>query len=275
MQLPLQFTARTLLFVPGNRPDRFEKALASGAQAVCIDLEDAVPAAEKDVARASTLEFLRRRRAGVFVCLRINGLRTQQGWRDLLSLRDSPPADAIMVPKVEHVEEMRLASSVCLRRERWIALVETALGMNRVEDIAAHAPDLAALMLGGADFAADIGATFAWEPLLAARQRIVQAAALRRLPAIDVPFLDLRDEAGLAEETRRIGQLGFSCKAAVHPSQVATISATLKPSEQEVARARQVVDAMARSDGGATVLDGEMLDEPVLRAARRTLERAA
>ena len=275
MQSHQQFTARSLLFVPGNRPDRFDKALASGAQAVCIDLEDAVPAAEKDMARASTLEFLGRPRGGVFVCLRINDLRSSQGWRDLLSLKDSPPADAVMVPKVEHVEELRLASSVCLRRERWIALVESALGMSRVDDIAANSPDLAALMLGGADFSADIGATFTWEPLLAARQRIVQAAALRRLPAIDVPYLDLRNDAGLAEETHRVGQLGFSCKAAVHPSQVATISAVLQPSEKDVARAHRVVDAMARSDGGVTVLDGEMLDEPVLRAAQRVLQRAA
>ena len=180
-----------------------------------------------------------------------------------------------MLPKVEHVEELRIASSVCLRRERWIALIETALGMTHVEEIAAGAPDLAALMLGGADYAADIGAAFAWEPLLAARQRLVQAAALRRVPAIDVPFLDVRDETGLAEETRRIGHLGFSCKAAIHPSQVGTISATLRPSEVEVARARRVVEAMARSDGGVILLAGEMLDEPVLRAAQRVLERAA
>ena len=274
MQHRPEFTARSLLFVPGNRPERFDKAVASGAQAVCIDLEDAVPAADKDAARVAALEFLGRRRSDVFVCLRINSLRNAQGWRDLLALRDGPPADAIMVPKVEHVEELRIASSVCLRRERWIALIETALGMTRAEEIAA-APDLAALMLGGADYAADVGAAFAWEPLLAARQRLVQAAALRRLPAIDVPFLDLRDESGLAEETRRVGHLGFSCKAAIHPSQVATISATLRPSEAEVARARRVVEAMARSDGGVTLLDGEMLDEPVLRAAQRVLGRAA
>jgi (S)-citramalyl-CoA lyase len=275
METPPAFTARSLLFVPGNRPDRFERALSSGAQAICIDLEDAVPAAGKDAARTAALAFLGRRRDGVLVCLRLNGLRTPQGWRDLLALRDAPPADAVMLPKVEHPEELRMASSVCLGRERWIALVETARGMARIDDIAADAPDLAALMFGGADFSSDIGAAFAWEPLLGARQRLVQAAALRRLPAIDVPFLDLRDDAGLAEETRRSGRLGFRCKAAIHPSQVAAIAATLRPSDQEVARARRVVDAMERSHGGVTVLDGEMLDEPVLRAAQATLKQAA
>jgi (S)-citramalyl-CoA lyase len=275
MHTPPPFAARSLLFVPGNRPDRFEKAVESGAQAICIDLEDAVPAAEKDAARSAALEFIARPRREVFVCLRLNSLRTPQGWRDLLSLRDAPPADAVMLPKVEHVEELRIASSVCLRRERWIALIETALGISRVDTIAADAPELAALMFGGADFATDVGAAFAWEPLLGARQRLVQAAALRRLPAIDVPFLDLRDEPGLVEESRRAGQLGFSCKGAIHPSQIAAIAATLRPSDKELDRARRIVAAMDGTPGGVTVLDGEMIDEPVLRAAQRTLRRAA
>lgn len=272
---PRAFTARTMLFVPGHRADRFDKAAASGADAVCIDLEDAVPGAQKAAAREAVLGYLARCSASAFVCLRINALHTAEGLRDLLALADSPAVPAaVLLPKTQSPDELRLASAVCGHdRQRWVPLIESALGLQRLGDIALQAPDLSALMFGGADFSADIGAAFSWEALLHARQQIVVAAALARVPAIDVPFLDIADGAGLVAETRRVAALGFACKAAIHPSQVNAIQSALTPTEAELAKATRIVEGARAATGGAFVIDGRMVDAPVLAAAERVLAR--
>jgi len=272
---PPPFVARSLLFVPGDRPERFSKAIASGAHAICIDLEDAVEPARKAMARQEAMAFLGARPADVGVCVRINGLRTPAGLRDLLALAetDGAAADAVLLPKAESAAELRLASEVCSGRQRWIPLVESAAGLRAITSMATEAADLAALMFGGADFSVDLGCAFEWEALLAARHRIVHAAALARVPAIDVPFLDPADADGLVAETRRSAALGFACKAVIHPAQVAAVQAALLPSDAELARARRIVDAADRSQGGVLTVDGRMVDAPVIAAARRTLDR--
>jgi len=269
------FNARTLLFVPGHRAERFDKAMLSGADAICIDLEDAVPPERKAEARRAALDHLDRSSGNVRVCLRINGLRTAEGLRDLLALAGSANAPAaVLLPKTEDAGELRLASAVCGRgRQRWLPLIESAAGLHRLAVIAQSAPDLAALMFGGADYSSDIGCAFTWEALLHARQQIVCAAALARVPAIDVPYLDIADAEGLLTETTRAAALGFSAKAAIHPAQVATIQAAFVPNEEEAARARRIVEAAQTTQGGAIVVDGRMVDAPVLAAAHRVLER--
>lgn len=262
-----------MLFVPGDRPERFDKAIRSGAEAICIDLEDAVAASQKATAREAALGFLRAPRVSTtFVCLRLNALSTADGLRDLLALAETSGADAVLLPKVESPDEVRLAAGICAGRQSWIPLIETAIGLSRVEDIARAAPDLAALMFGGADFSADVGTTFTAEALVYARQRIVCAAALARRPAIDSPFLDIADAAGLAQSARDALMLGFACKSAIHPSQIETIHSAFAPDAQEIARARRIVEAGA--GGGAIRVDGRMVDGPVLEAARRVLARA-
>jgi (S)-citramalyl-CoA lyase len=270
------FTARSMLFVPGDRPERFSKAVASGADAICIDLEDAVAPAAKVLARQHAVDYLSQRTSGPLVCIRINSLRTADGLRDLLTLVDSVPADAILLPKAQGPDELQLATDVCggPGRQRWIPLIESAAGLRKACQIAAGAPDLAALMFGGADFSMDIGSDFSWEALALARQTLVCAAALSKLSSIDVPFLEIGDLAGLHEETRRAANLGFTCKAAIHPSQVATIHHAFAPSEARLAMARRIVDAYESSPGGVVSVDGTMVDGPVLEAARRTLCRA-
>ena len=269
------FIARSMLFVPGDRPERFGKAVASGADAICIDLEDAVAPASKALARQYAVDYLSQRTSGPLVCIRINSLRTADGLRDLLALVDSVPAYAILLPKAQSPDELRLATDVCggPGRQRWIPLIESAAGLTKACEIAS-APDLVALMFGGADFSIDIGSEFNWEALALARQTLVCAAALSKLSSIDVPFLGIGDLAGLHEETRRAANLGFTCKAAIHPSQVATIHHAFAPPEARLATARRIVEAYESSSGGVVSVDGTMVDGPVLEAARRTLSRA-
>lgn len=269
------FHARSLLFVPGDRPERIAKALASGVDAICIDLEDAVAPTRKDQAREEAARFLQSRPVHPQITVRINGLRTAEGLRDILHFRHVPAPDAIIIPKTESAEEINLAAEVYgTDRQHWIPLIESARGLEQVADIASRSTDLVALMFGGADFSADIGATFEWEPLLYARQRILTAAGMRRIPAIDVPFLVIDDEQGLMDETRRIVALGFSCKSAIHPRQVASIHTALMPSQVQIDRAQHLLKASRTVDGGVLAVDGLMVDGPVLVAARQTLHRA-
>lgn len=268
-----RFNARSLLFVPGDRPDRFEKAMASGTDCLCIDLEDAVAPERKQAARQEVMQFLKKQVAGPLVCVRINALKTAEGLRDLLALLEVTPPYAVLLPKTESAEELQLASEVAPGL-RWIALIESAHGLRQAEDIALRGPALAALMFGGADFSADIGASFGWDSLLYARHKLVCAAALRRLPLIDVPFLDLNNEAGLGDETQMVAAMGFSCKSAIHPRQVTEIHRALCPPVAEIEKARRILEGAATSGGGVFAIDGMMVDGPVIANARKTLMRS-
>jgi citrate lyase beta subunit len=263
--------ARSILFVPGHRPDRFAKALATGADAVVIDLEDAVPPGEKAAARAAALARPAAP-AGVALGIRMNPLPSAEGIADLAALLHAPP-DFLMLPKVEAAAEIGIVARAFARPPQVIALIESAEGLAQAAAIAA-APGCAALGFGGVDLAADLGCAPAWEPLLAHRATLVAAAARSARALFDVPFLDIADEAGLAEETRRVAALGFTGKLAIHPRQVGPIQAALTPAADQIAWARRIVAAMAQAAGGVCVVDGRMVDAPVARAARRMLSRA-
>jgi citrate lyase beta subunit len=268
--------ARSILFVPGHRPDRFAKALATGADAVVIDLEDAVPPGEKAAARAAVLARPAAP-AGVALGVRMNPLATPEGIADLAALLGAEAPDFVMLPKTESAEELRVVHRAFARHARaprLVALIESAEGLARAGAIAAE-PGCAAVGLGAVDLAAELGCQVAWEPLLAHRAALVAAAARAGgRGVVDVPFLALDDEAGLAEETRRVQALGFTGKLAIHPRQVATIQSVLTPPPEQVAWARRVVEAFEAAAGGVCVVDGKMVDVPVQRAALRVLARA-
>jgi citrate lyase beta subunit len=275
MSTPDIALARSVLFVPGHRPDRFAKALATGADAVVMDLEDAVPPGEKDAARAAVLDRPAPP-AGVALGLRMNPLPTPEGIADLAALIAAAAPDFLMLPKVEAPEELRIVRRAFARAPRppqLIALIESAEGLARAGAIAQE-EGCAALGFGGVDLSADLGCAVAWEPLLPHRAALVAAAARGGRAVLDVPFLDIADEAGLAEETRRVQALGFTAKLAIHPKQVATIQSVLTPTGAQVDWARRIVAAMEAASGGVCVVDGKMVDLPVLRAARRVLARA-
>jgi len=269
--------ARSLLFVPATRPDRFAGAAASGADVVIVDLEDAVPPAGKDAARGHAVAWLATPGGdGPTRALRINSPRTAEGLRDVVALVDRRVApDLLVVPKVDHAAELALLAGVldgAAADVRFLPLVETARGLGAADAIAA-APRVAGLVLGGADLAADLGCAFAWEPLLFARARLVQAAATAGVAAIDFPWLDVAATAGLADEVAAVRRLGFAGKLAIHPKHVAAINAGFAPTADEVARAERIVAAAAAGDG-VCVVDGRMVDAPVVRAAQRALALA-
>jgi citrate lyase beta subunit len=276
-------TIRSMLFVSGEKPDRFPKALAAGADLACIDLEDAVSPARKEQARQDVFAFAAASRPPGRLAVRLNSLRTPDGEADLAALvASSARVDAIVLPKVEGAGELAQFHARAGDRCGFVvALVESPLGIENAAAIAAaahgDAPSLGALMLGGADLASELGAAFDWDGLLYARGRLVNAARSAGLQAWDVPHLDLQDLEGLAQETRRAARLGFDAKAAIHPSQVAVIHAALAPSPDELRWARDLLQAHALrgpEGQGAFLFEGRMVDAPVLARARRIVARA-
>ncbi len=271
---------RNLLFVPGTRPDRFPKALAAAPDMVTVDLEDAVMPPQKDAAREQALRlFDGRHDDGIERVVRINGLRTAFGLKDLLAVAEHPtPPDAIMLPKVEAAEEVAIAAAMLERAARPVGLhviIESNRGLEAALAIAGAAPEVRSLLFGAVDMAAELGSAQDFTSLLYARSRVVHAAASCGLDAIDVPWLDLADEAGLVEECRRVRDLGFTGKAAIHPKQLAPINAAFTPGAERIAYARKVIEAFETSADGLVVVDGKLIELPVVRSARRTLAIAA
>jgi len=271
---------RSMLFVSGEKVERFAKAMAAGADLVCIDLEDAVHPDRKAEARSQVLAWLKtasRPADGCGVALRLNGLRTLEGIRDVLALVESGVAvDWLLLPKTEHATDVQAIESWCGAQVGAItALVETPLGIENLASIARAGGKLGALMLGGADLSAELDAQFNWEGLLSARGRLVNAAKSAGLQAWDVPNVDLSSDEGLATETRKALALGFGCKTAIHPQQIKTIHAAFTPSAADIEWATVLLQAVPEGQGsGAFLFQGKMVDAPLLKKARRIAELA-
>lgn len=270
---------RSMLFVPGNRPDRFAKAVATGADIVIVDWEDAVAVSRKAEARMQAKSFFETAPdRPVLRYLRINTPRSIEGLRDLEALFGfAALPDGIFIPKVESPEEVRWIDEALGPYRDDIELypaVETARGVRAVAEIALASPRVAVIGFGSVDLAAATGSDQSWDAMLYTRSRVVHAAAEAGIDAMDTVWIDIADQKGLAEELRRVKSLGFTGKAAIHPSQVAPINAAFRPSEDDVAMARRIVDAASGDFSGAVQVDGRMIDEPVIVAARRTLALA-
>lgn len=255
------------LYVPGDRPDRFGKAAASGAEVVILDLEDAVAADAKAEALANVVAHLSDPPTGPALQVRVNAGATHE----IEAVRDSGAAVGLRLPKVEDPRELDqiapLAGGLPLT-----ALIESARGLESAAAIAAH-PAVREVALGEADLAGDLGSA---DDLVMdhARVRLVVAA---RAAGLEAPMLSaypaIGDLDGLRADTERGKSLGLRGRVAVHPRQLPVISAVFAPSERELAWARAVVDALGRGGGVATLPDGEMVDPAMLGRARRLLER--
>lgn len=272
---------RSFLFVPALRPDRFDKAAASCADMFCVDLEDAVAPDRKDEARRLALPyFAKARTSRARRYLRINSPRIPDGMRDLLALLEDAeaPPDGLAVPKVGGAEEVRWVDD--LLRRRWpdgvelMVQIESVQGVENAHAIAAACPRLALLAFGSVDFAAEVGCDLGREALLTARSRILWAARRHLIDALDGPWLEIRDADGLLDEARHARALGYAGKIAIHPSQIAGIHRAFTPSDAEVERAGRIVAALEAAGGNVVQVDGEMIEAPVVAAARRTLAAA-
>ena len=267
---------RSLLFVPGLRPDRFAKALAAGADIVCVDIEDAVALPRKEEARGLALPLFAEDCGGaVERMLRINPLSTEEGLRDVLALRACPvPPPALMLAKVGSAAEIELYDSLLdggCAGIRYHVIVESTDGLANVQSIARASDRIESLLFGAVDMSADLRAEQSWEALLHARSAVVHAAARNGLDLLDVPWLNLADADGLAAEARAAQALGFTGKAAIHPDQIPAINEIFSPSPGQIERARRIIAAFEENTTGLLVVDGELIERPVLRTMHRVV----
>jgi citrate lyase beta subunit len=271
---------RSLLFVPGTSPDRFSKALTSGADAVLIDLEDAVDGPRKAEARASVAAWLKTStasRTARFV--RVNAPGTAFQDADLHWLREvAGHVEGVVVPKVETAQDIEHVAQVAPHR-RVLPMFETARAILDAGAIVRAHADIPALIFGAEDLTAQLGIprTVNGEELILARSQVVLAAAVIGADAIDAVFVDLAASGDLHEDCLRAKAVGFRGKTAIHPNQIAVINEVFSPTADEVTRAHRLVDAdtAARAAGqGAFRFENRMVDQPIVTRARRLLELA-
>jgi len=265
-------TARTFLFVPGDRPERFDKAVAAGADMVILDLEDAVAPERKDQARAQVRAWLA---DGNRAVVRINGVGTPWHVQDIAMLADCPgPLAAVMIPKAESSEQLAALAAALPVGTGLIPLIETAAGVLEARAVCA-APGVLRPAFGSVDLAAQLGIDH--RPHAAfqhARSVLVLAAAAAGCAApVDGVTTDITDEASLRTDLEHAVVLGFTGKLCIHPRQVALANRYLSPSATELEWARRVV--AAGHDGSARAVDGQMIDRPVVLRAQAMLARTS
>ena len=286
---------RTFLFAPGNRPRMLQKVGQCGADAVILDLEDAVPISEKEATRPAVREAV----GAIDTCpvyVRVNPLAAAAGFSQPIGEADldaivRPGLAGIILPKVESPDDLRRAEALLQEMETQhglapgsvdvIPIIETALAVQRAYDIAAAGTRVKRLAFGAGDFTRDIGVAWSRREIESqyARSALVIASRAAGLePPLDTVWVDLRDPRGLTRSARTAKQLGFQGKMAIHPSQVEPINTVFSPSAAEIAFATRVVDAFtqAEADGLASIqLDGQFIDYPIVESAQRVLAMAA
>lgn len=279
---------RSKLFVPGSRPELFAKALASDADAISIDLEDAVDETHKAEARRATAEFLSGRASdGKVLIVRINALATPHFEADLDALV-STNVDILNLAKVEGPDDVRAAAAKIARLEesrsaarpvRLLVTIETPRGIRQAAEIARADPRVVGLQLGFADLLEPLGIDRGHPAAIQQIQLAMRLAAGEAgVWAYDAAFANIRDAEGFRREAEAARRLGFLGKSCIHPSQVAIANAVFQPTESEIAQALRVLDASRRAaaDGvGAYVVDGSMVDAPFVRRARDVVASAA
>ncbi|WP_109471049.1 HpcH/HpaI aldolase/citrate lyase family protein [Ornithinimicrobium cavernae] len=274
-------SARSFLFVPGDRPERFDKAVASGADVVIIDLEDAVAPEAKAVARDAVVKWLTE---GGRAAVRVNAADSAEHADDVAALAGiasaaeasgagaPTPSTGLLAVVLPKADDPDLASSVAnLTGVPVIALVESALGVVRAHELAA-APGVSRLAFGHLDYAVDLGSGNGREAVLLARSTLVLASRAAGLPGpIDGVTTALDDTEVLTDDLAYARDLGLTGKLLIHPRQVEPTHAAHRPSEEEVAWAQRVIEAA--SAGGAVRVDGDMVDPPVVARAEEILRR--
>jgi citrate lyase subunit beta/citryl-CoA lyase len=262
---------RSYLFVPGDRPERFDKALASGAHAVILDLEDAVQPERKPAAREAVRTWLAQ--SGKPVWIRIN--QSDSAWHeDDCSLLASPSVRGVMLPKAQDVPGLENVTRRLRDGQQVIPLVESVAGWFEALPLA-RVPGVLRLAFGSVDFQSDSGIQGEGEEMNAVRTQLVLVSRLAGLQApIDGVSVAIDDAAQLEADVRRSRRFGFGAKLCIHPKQVAGVHTGFAPTAAEVAWARRVVDALAAGPLGAITVDGKMVDKPIALLAQAILAEA-
>jgi len=265
-----QLVARSYLFVPGDRPDRFDKALAAGADAVIVDLEDAVAPAKKHEARVAIEKWLT---ADKQVLLRINADNTEW-YRQDLKVAVAAGIAGILLSKAESIDSSLHA--ICAETGKFLLpQIETAQGFENAYALAST-PGVQRLLFGTLDFQMDLGIDGEGDELAYFRSELVLVSRLAEIqPPVDGPSTALDDAVQLAADAHRARRMGFGGKLCIHPRQVAHVNAAFAPSAEQLAWARRVLAAAAASEGAAVALDGRMVDRPVILRAEKIVREAA
>ncbi len=279
---------RSYLFAPGNHPRKVDKVFSAGADVVILDLEDAVPTAEKETTRAAVVEAMRRPRTTLGY-VRVNGVGTRWCMGDLEAVV-GPWLDGIVVPKVESPEQLRLISEKIGEAERRCGLpggtidlmpiIETALGVESAREIAAAGPRVRRLAFGGGDYTTDLD--IIWTPeeheLAYARAKLTHASRIAGIePPVDTVVVQVKDIGRFRMSAANGRRAGFAGKLCIHPDQVAPCNEAFAPTEAEVERARRIVAAFVDAEAGGSAsirVEGEFVDYPIVERARRVLALA-
>lgn len=262
---------RSYLFVPGTRPDRFEKAWGAGADAVILDLEDAVPSGQKSAARKAVAGWLSPARP---VYVRINAITTEE-WEEDVRILSLPGVAGVLLPKAERKEEIEALAARVPGSVRILPIVESAFGVWHALPLAST-PRVHRLVFGSLDFQLDTGINGEDEELLYARSRIVLASRIAgNHPPVDGVTTSIEDPLALAADVNRARRLGYGGKLCIHPRQVKAVNEGFQPTVGEVSWARGVVEACDARSGEAVKFEGGMVDRPVFERARRILELAS
>ncbi len=260
---------RSYLFVPADRPQRYAKALNCGADAVIIDLEDAVAPADKDAAREALAQWLGTSDAGMGIVVRVNGVDSPWFDADRVLVSQSPRVAAVMLPKADGNSPWSAFGG-----KPMLALVETAAGIDALRSIG-RAPQVRRIAFGSIDFQLDLGIEGDDDALLFFRSQLVLASRLANLPPpLDGVCTALDDAPALAAHVQRARRLGFGGQLCIHPSQVALVNEAFQPTEEQLDWARRVIAAAAQAAGPAVAVDGKMVDRLVLARAQALLQHA-
>jgi len=267
---------RSLLFAPADRPDIVAKAANLATDVVIIELEDGVSIHHKEEARNNVENLLVNNDFGQReTAVRINRITTRHGLTDLLAIADlSVKPDLLVAPKVESADEIRLYDELlndCCIFSKLLILIESSKGLLNAHRIARESERVAAIMLGAVDLAAELGCELSWEVMAGYRRTMISAGGYAGIPVIDSPNIIIKDRQLLEEECDKAKKFGFSGKLCIHPSQLETVNTVFSPTNAELSEALKIVQAAEYSDNGAIVVDGRMVDAPVLKSARRIL----
>ena len=268
---------RSFIFTPGLKPEMFPKAISSGADMVCIELEDGIAIKDKDEARKNTFKALETLevKSGVELVVRVNCQRTKFGLMDLEAVVSSKTnVKAIMLPKVKTPDEITFIDDMltdCGLNTDLHVIMETNEALESIYDIAHASKRIVALYFGGVDMAAELRVPNEYKNLIYARSRLVHAGASVGVDVIDVPYLDLEDMDGMKKEAELVRDLGFTGKGSIHPKQINMLNEIFTPSKEEIIKAKRIVDQFNESDTGLVVIDGKLIEKPVLREMQRKI----
>ena len=268
---------RSFIFTPGLNPEMFPKALASGADMVCIELEDGIAIKDKDEARKNTINALKTLEVknDVELVVRVNCQRTKPGLLDLEAFISSKlKVKALMLPKVKTPDEITFIDDLltdCNMDTDLHVIMETNEALENIYDIAHSSKRIVALYFGGVDMAAELRVPNSYENLIYARSKLVHAGASVGVDVIDVPYLDLEDMDGMKKEAELVRNLGFTGKGSIHPKQINILNKVFTPSDEEINKAKKIIDQFNASNTGLVVIDGKLIEKPVLREMQRRI----